>query len=166
MEKVAKRKFWTDFFIAAAICFVDVIVIRLLVLFSGTFPLWVSALLIAAVFITEAIIFTKKTGRTLMFPVESLVFQLLNLLTYIVYVWCLFDGLAASETDSGLMMVLEAIAGVALIWLFIVLLIVTAMWCVLVFVVTLVPSLITKAVMNKKEKSSDVPEIETTREVL
>jgi hypothetical protein len=44
--------------------------------------------------------------------------------------------------------------------------ILTVISCVAVFAVTIISSLITKAVMNKKEKSSGVPQIETTGEVL
>ncbi len=160
MEKTVERKFWTDFFIASAVCFADVIIFRLLFLLVGTIPLWVITLVAAAILIPEAVVFTKRTGRTVMFPLASMVFQLLNMITYAIYVWCLLDGLTTSEKDSGFIQFLVAIAGVFLVFAFLVIVVFIAMWCTGVFVVTFVTSLITKAVMDKKAKAEAALQIE------
>ncbi len=160
MEKTVKRKFWTDFFIASAVCFADVIIFRLLFLLVGTISLWSIILIVAAILIPEAVVFTKRTGRTVMFPLASTVFQLLNMITYAIYVWCLLEGLTTSEKDSGVIQFLAAIAELFLVFAFVIIVIFIAIWCAGVFIVTFVTSLITKA------EAEDVPQIETTGEDL
>lgn len=166
MEITAKRKFWTDFFIASAVCFVDVIIFRLFLLFIEVVPIGILCAFAVAILAAEAVVFTMKTKRTIMFPLASLVFQFLNCIAFVIYLWCLIDGMATSETESGFMQFLELIAGIALTIVFAVLVVFVAVWCIGVFVVTLVSSLITKAVMDKKEKTTgtEVPQIETTEE--
>ncbi len=163
---MTKRNFWADFFIAVAVCFVNLIIFRLLFLLMGVVPYVVVFLIIAALLAVEAVVFTKRTGRTVMFSVTSLIYQFFSSLTLVIYSYCLFDGIISAEADSTFATVMQLLGGLFTAFGVMVMAILTVISCIAVFLVTIISSLITKAVMNKKTKSSGVPQIETTGEDL
>lgn len=163
---MTKRNFWTDFFIAAAVCFVNLIIFRVLLLLASVVPFAVILVIIGAILAVEAVVFTKRTGRAVMFSVTSLIYQFISSLSLVIYSYCLFDGVISAEADSTFATVMQLFGGLFAAFGVMVVAILTVISCLAVFAVTIISSLITKAVMNKKEKSSGVPQIETTGEVL
>ena len=163
---MTKRNFWADFFISAAVCFVNLIIFRLLFLLMSVVPYVVVFLIIAALLAVEAVVFTKRTGRTVMFSVTSLIYQFFSSLTLVIYSYCLFDGIVSAEADSAFATVMQLLGGLFTAFGVMVMAILTVISCLAVFAVTITSSLITKAVINKKTKSSGVPQIETTGEAL
>ena len=163
---MTKRNFWADFFISAAVCFVNLIMFRLLFLLMSVVPYVVVFLIIAALLAVEAVVFTKRTGRTVMFSVTSLIYQFFSSLTLVIYSYCLFDGIISAEADSAFATIMQLFGGLFAAFGVMIMAILTVISCIAVFLVTIISSLITKAVINKKTKSSGVPQIETTGEAL
>ena len=163
---MTKRNFWVDFFISAAVCFVNLIIFRLLFLLMSVVPYVVVFLIIAALLAVEAVVFTKRTGRTVMFSVTSLIYQFFSSLTLVIYSYCLFDGIISAEADSAFATIMQLFGGLFAAFGVMIMAILTVISCIAVFLVTIISSLITKAVINKKTKSSGVPQIETTGEAL
>ena len=163
---MTKRNFWADFFIAVAVCFVNLIIFRVLFLLASVVPVGIILVIIGAILAVEAVVFTKRTGRAVMFSVTSLIYQFISSLSLVIYSYCLFDGVISAEADSAFATVMQLLGGLFTAFGVMVVAILTVISCIAVFAVTIISSLITKAVMNKKEKSSDVPQIETTGEVL
>ncbi len=163
---MTKRNFWADFFTAAAVCFVNLIIFRALLLLTGVIHFFIIFLIIAAILAVEAVVFTKRTGRTVMFSVTALIYQFLSSLTLVIYSYCLLDGILSAETDSAFATVMQLFGGLFAGLGVMIIVILTVISCLAVFAVAIISSLITKAVMNKREKSSDISQIETTGEVL
>lgn len=161
-----KRSFWADFFVAVAVCFVNLIIFRALLLLTSVIPFGVIIFVIAAILAAEAVVFTKRTGRAVMFSVTSLIYQFFSSLTLVIYSYCFFDGIISAEADSGFATFMQLLGGLFAGFGVMLMVILTVISCIAVFAVTIISSLITKAVMNKREKSSGVPQIETTGEAL
>ena len=163
---MTKRNFWADFFTAAAVCFVNLIIFRVLFLLASVVPVGIILVIIGAILAVEAVVFTKRTGRAVMFSVTSLIYQFISSLTLVIYSYCLLDGILSAETDSAFATVMQLLGGLFTAFGVMVVAILTVISCLAVFAVAIISSLITKAVMNKKAESPSVVQIETTGEAM
>ena len=91
-----------------------------------------------------------------MFSVTSLVYQFFSSLTLVIYSYCLFDGVISAEADSTFATVMQLLGGLFTAFGVMVMAILTVISCLAVFAVTITSSLITKAVINKTVKTTEV----------
>lgn len=156
---MTKRSFWADFFIATAIFFVSSIAFRLSFLLTFAIPAWVPFVLFVAMLIAGAIIFTKKTSRTFMFSVTSVIWQFVFSLGMLVYCYVALDGIMTAETETAFSTIIQLLGGLFLAFGFMFLVILATIMCIGVLLVTLITSLITKAVCSKASDNTKLLEV-------
>ena len=124
-----------------------------------------------AVLVVEAVFFTKKTGRTLMFPVTVGVSRLILSITLIIIAALMVTNGEFGDANALESIMLFSLFATIFTGPFFIIAVVTTILTVAVscaegFLIPWAVSLITKSNTDKKAESSDVPEIETTGEDL
>lgn len=156
---MTKRSFWADFFIATAIFFVSSIVFRLSFLLTFVIPVWIPFALFVAMLIAGAIIFTKRTSRTFMFSVTSLIWQFVFSLGMLVYCYVALDGIMTAETETAFATIIQLLGGLFLAFGFMFFVILATIMCIGVLLITLITSLITKTVCSKTSDNTKLLEV-------
>jgi len=64
---MTKRNFWADFLIAAAVCFVNLIIFRVLFLLASVVPVGIILVIIGAILAVEAVVSQKEQAERLCF---------------------------------------------------------------------------------------------------
>ncbi|MGN0689415.1 MAG: hypothetical protein ACI4KH_03220 [Oscillospiraceae bacterium] len=94
-----------------------------------------------------------------MFSVTSLIWQLIFSLGMLVYCYVALDGVMTAETETAFATIIQLLGGLFLAFGFMFFVILATASCIGVLLVTLITSLITKAVCSKASDNTKLLEV-------
>ena len=94
-----------------------------------------------------------------MFSVTSLIWQFVFSLGMLVYCYVALDGIMTAETETAFATIIQLLGGLFLAFGFMFFVILATIMCIGVLLITLITSLITKAVCSKASDNTKLLEV-------